>query len=224
MKQVRFILLGPPGAGKGTQAHRLSSLLGVPQISTGDMLRDASDSDPVLGPTIREHIDQGQLVPDNLINEMVRVRLSRPDASVGFLLDGFPRTLNQAAALDEWLCLSGVKLDGVFDIDVPSEEIVRRISSRRTCATCHETYHPVGRPPKVDGICDSCGAPLVQREDDSAETVRARLRIYFQRTEPVLAYYRERGMVRTISGDQPVEAVTDEIVSILNSRSASLAK
>ncbi len=217
---MRIVLLGPPGAGKGTQAQYLTQRLHIPKISTGEMLRDEAERGTPFGIEAKKCTDQGQLVPDNVIIDMVEERLQQPDAANGYLLDGFPRTLTQARSFDRVLFQQGVRLDGVVDIQVPDEEIVRRISSRLVCPVCHRAYHLVDRPPARAGVCDVEDAPLVQRDDDRAETVRERLRVYRQRTEPVLEWYRDKGKLIQISGLGTVTAVTDAILEALAQRRA----
>ena len=212
---MRLVFLGPPGAGKGTQAQLLTERLGIPKISTGDMLRDAGEAGTPLGLEAKKHIDQGRLVPDEMIVELVKARLAEPDTASGYLLDGFPRTPGQATALDAWLKENGQKLDAVVDFQVADQEIVRRISNRRVCPQCHESYHLITRPPKVDEKCDHCGHDLCQREDDKAETVMERLRIYHERTEPLRTYYRGQDIVLPIDGQRPVAEVTDAIMAAL---------
>jgi len=210
---MRLVLVGPPGAGKGTQAQYLTERLHIPKVSTGEMLREAVGRGTEVGRQAREYTDQGHLAPDDMILALVDERLSRADAAAGYLLDGFPRTVHQAECFDEWLAAHGQRLDAVVDLQVPDEEIVRRISYRRVCPACHETYHLVNRPPRTEGACDACGAALTQRADDRAEVVRERLRVYHQRTHPVLQYYRGRGLVRAVEGTQSVEAVTAAILA-----------
>ena len=212
---MRLVLLGPPGAGKGTQAQLLIERLGIPKISTGQMLRDAAEQRTELGLRAKTFTDQGRLVPDEMILDMVEERLDQPDARQGFLLDGFPRTVPQAQSFDHWLRHNGVKLDAVVDIQVQDEVIVDRISKRRVCPECDETYHLTGKPPKTDELCDRDGVKLTLRDDDRPELVRERLRIYHERTEPVLNYYRRFGNVIAIQGDRPVEQVTQGILSEL---------
>lgn len=212
---MRLVFLGPPGAGKGTQAQLLTERLGIPKISTGDMLREAGDKGTPLGLEAKGHIDQGRLVPDEMILELVKERLAAADTADGYLLDGFPRTPGQATAFDQWLRDNGQKLDAVVDFQVADQEIVRRISNRRVCPSCHETYHLITRAPKVDEKCDNCGTDLCQREDDKAETVMERLRIYHERTEPLRSYYRTQDIVLPIDGQRPVAEVTEAIVSAL---------
>jgi adenylate kinase len=216
---MRLVLLGPPGAGKGTQGQYLTERLGIPKISTGDMLRDAAEDGTELGREAKSFTDQGRLVPDELILALVRKRLEEPDAAEGYLLDGFPRTVVQAEALESWLEAQGIRLDAVVDLVVEDDVIVDRISKRRICPVCHETYHLVNRPPVKPDVCDVCGKPLVLRDDDRAELVRERLRIYHERTEPVTSFYRQRGLLISIPGDHPVKEVTEAIIHAIEQRS-----
>jgi adenylate kinase len=187
----KLLLFGPPGVGKGTQAARLSSVFGIPHIATGDMLRAAIQSYTPVGRRAKEFIDKGQLVPDDLILGVIEERLSQTDAARGFLLDGFPRTTPQAAELDRMLTALGKKLDRVIVLDAPVDELVTRISGRRTCESCQSSYHVAAKPPKVPGICDRCGGVLIQRSDDSEEIIRKRLVEYLAKTKPVLDYFQE---------------------------------
>lgn len=212
---MRLILLGPPGAGKGTQAHFLAERLGIPKISTGEMLREAAEAGTPIGLAAKRYTDQGLLVPDETIIELVRERFRLPDAADGFLLDGFPRTGAQAEALRDWLAAHGHRLDAVIDVRVDAEVIVQRISCRRVCPVCQETYHLIIRRPRTDELCDVCRHPLAQRDDDRAELVRERLRVYHQRTEPLAAYYREQGLLIEVDGDRPVPEVTEAILDAL---------
>jgi len=212
---MRLILLGPPGAGKGTQAQFLTERLQIPKISTGDMLRDAADDGTALGRQAKQFTDLGRLVPDEMILDLVTERLPQPDAAAGFLLDGFPRTVGQAESFSSWLRDRGLSLDAAVDLKVRDETIVERISHRRVCPECHDTYHMLTRPPIVDETCDVCAHKLVQRDDDRAEVVRERLRVYQERTEPVISYYRDRGMLLEIDGERPVGEVTEAIVAAL---------
>lgn len=212
---MRLVLVGPPGAGKGTQAQLLTERLGIPKISTGEMLRDAAEAGTALGLEAKRLTDQGLLAPDSMILQMVRVRLTQPDAVRGYLLDGFPRTVAQAEGLEAFLLVQGQKLDAVINLEVSEGVIVERISCRRVCPNCHESYHLISRPPKVDETCDSCGTKLVQRADDRSEVVRERLRVYRERTEPVLDFYRGRGLVHGVNGTLPVNDVTETILHIL---------
>jgi adenylate kinase len=188
-----LLLFGPPGVGKGTQAQRLSAVFQIPHIATGDMLRAAIQSYTPLGRRAKEFIDKGQLVPDDLVLDMIAERLQMPDTGRGFLLDGFPRTVPQAEALGKILEGYGKKLDHVIVLDAPEEELVLRISGRRTCESCQATYHVVARPSKVKGVCDKCGGVLIQRSDDSEEIIRNRLREYAAKTKPVLDYFVANG-------------------------------
>ncbi len=215
---MRLVLLGPPGAGKGTQGQVLTEQLGIPRISTGDMLRDAADTGSEVGVEAKRFTDQGRLVPDEMILRLVEQRLKASDAQAGYLLDGFPRTVNQAERFSEWLTAHHQTLDAVVDLRVADEIIVGRISDRRVCPACHETYHMTSRPPREDELCDVCGAGLVQRDDDRAELVRERLHIYHERTEPLTNYYADRNLLIAIQGDRPVGEVTQAIIAALQAR------
>jgi len=186
-----LLLFGPPGAGKGTQAVRLAGVFKIPHIATGDMLRAAIQSYTPLGARAKEFIDKGQLVPDQVVLDLIAERLSHPDTERGFLLDGFPRTVPQAEGLARMLAERGKKLDHVLVMDAADEELVMRIAGRRTCESCQASYHMVARPPKVRGVCDKCGGVLIQRSDDSEEIVRRRLVEYNAKTKPVLDYFKE---------------------------------
>ena len=186
-------MFGPPGAGKGTQAVRLSAVFKIPHIATGDMLRAAIQSYTPLGAKAKEFIDKGQLVPDQLVLDLIADRLVQPDTERGFLLDGFPRTVPQAEGLGRMLADRGKKLDHILVLDVPDEELVQRISGRRTCESCQATYHVVAKPPKVAGVCDRDGGTLIQRSDDSEEIIRNRLREFMAKTWPVLEYFERIG-------------------------------
>ena len=186
-----LLLFGPPGAGKGTQAVRLSAVFKIPHIATGDMLRAAIQSYTPLGARAKEFIDKGQLVPDQLVLDLIAERLSHPDTERGFLLDGFPRTVPQAEGLARMLADRGRKLDHVLVLDAPDEELVQRIAGRRTCQSCQATYHVVAKPPRRADVCDRCGSPLIQRSDDSEEIIRNRLREYNAKTRPVLDYFEK---------------------------------
>ena len=185
------MLFGPPGAGKGTQAVRLSAVFKIPHIATGDILRAAIQSYTPIGSRAKEFIDKGQLVPDELVLDLIAERLSQPGTERGFLLDGFPRTVPQAEGLARMLDERGKKLDHVLVLDAADEELVMRIAGRRTCESCQATYHVVAKPPKVAGVCDRCGGTLIQRSDDSEEIIRNRLREYGVKTRPVLDYFEK---------------------------------
>ena len=204
---MRVLFLGPPGAGKGTQARELAREWGVPQVATGDMLREQMAAGTPLGREAKQFYDRGELVPDDVILRMVEDRFRQPDAANGFLLDGFPRTIAQADGLAAMLQRSGQKLDVVVYFDVSEPELVRRLTGRRICRKCQTVYHLVSAPPKVAGVCDKCGGELYQRDDDAEATVRNRLGVYERQTSPLLDYYRQRGLLRTVSGEGPVDKI-----------------
>lgn len=195
---MRLVLLGPPGAGKGTQAAAVRDRLGIPHISTGDMLRGAIAAGTPLGRKAKQIVDGGNLVPDDMITEMVRERLGAPDAKNGFLLDGYPRNLGQARSLDLMLNETGQKLDLVLSLNLSDAEIVTRLSGRRTCDSCGAPFHIASAPAKVPDICDSCGGALSQRADDREEVIERRLAVYKTQTEPLGAYYRQKGILAEI--------------------------
>ncbi len=212
---MNLIFLGPPGAGKGTQAKRVVEKYGIPQISTGDMLREAVAKGTELGKKAKEYMDKGELVPDEVVIGIVKERLQQPDCEKGFILDGFPRTLAQAEALDEILKELNKKIDAVINVAVPEEEVVKRITNRRTCRNCGAIYHLIYAPPKVDNKCDKCGGELYQRDDDKEETVRERYRVYRENTEPLIDYYRKKGILYDVDGTKDIEGVWKEIEVIL---------
>ncbi|MEW6446980.1 MAG: adenylate kinase [Bacillota bacterium] len=212
---MNLLIMGPPGAGKGTQAVEVVKELKIPHISTGDMLREAVKQGTEMGKKAKEYMDKGQLVPDEVIIGVVKERIAQPDCKTGFLLDGFPRTLPQAEALDATLKDLGVKLDGVINIKVPRERIVARITGRRVCRSCGDTYHITNKPPKEAGKCDKCGGELYQRSDDTEETVNKRLDVYEAQTKPLLDYYGKQGLVLDINGDQPIDKVLQDILAVL---------
>jgi len=208
---MRLVLLGPPGAGKGTQAEYITKKFGIPHISTGDMLREAIKAEKPLGLEAKGYIDRGELVPDDVIIKMVKERLARPDCERGFMLDGFPRNLDQGRALETTLEELGIGLDIVVYINVPEEVVVERLSGRRLCRTCGATYHVKYMPPKQEGICDKCGGELYQRPDDNPDTVRNRMKVYQQQTAGLIGHYRQAGLLAEIPGDKSVEEVTCDI-------------
>jgi adenylate kinase len=215
---MNLILLGAPGAGKGTQAKRIAQEFGIVQLSTGDMLRAEASSGTAIGKQADEIMRAGRLVPDEMIIELIDKRLDHEDCRGGFILDGFPRTLPQATALDAMLARKRLKLDKVISIEVDDEAMVERISGRYTCARCGEGYHDRFKQPKVDGVCDVCGSTeFVRRADDNAETVRQRLKAYHSQTKPIIAYYDERGLIRRVDGMRPIDEVTAEIIAALRS-------
>jgi adenylate kinase len=204
---MRLLFLGPPGAGKGTQARELAREWNVPQVATGDMLREAMAAGTPLGREAKQYYDKGNLVPDDVILRMVAERFRQPDAANGFILDGFPRTIPQADGLAAMLRQLGQSLDAVIYFDVSEPELVRRLTGRRLCRQCQTPYHVVSAPPKREGVCDKCGGELYQRVDDSEATVRNRLQVYETQTSPLLEYYRRQGMLRTVSGEGTVDKI-----------------
>jgi adenylate kinase len=208
---MRLLFLGPPGAGKGTQARELAREWGVPQVATGDMLREQMTAGTTLGREAKHFYDRGELVPDDVILRMVEDRFRQPDAARGFLLDGFPRTIAQADGLAAMLERSGQKLDAVVYFDVSEPELIRRLTGRRLCRACQTPYHLVSAPPRTAGVCDTCGGDLYQREDDGEATVRNRLAVYQKQTSPLLEYYRQRGLLRTVTGEGPVEKIRQSL-------------
>ncbi|MCX4748495.1 adenylate kinase [Kitasatospora sp. NBC_01287] len=213
---MRIVLVGPPGAGKGTQAHVLAKTLSIPHISTGDLFRANISQGTPLGVEAKSYMDQGRLVPDEVTIGMAKDRLQHQDTAQGFLLDGFPRNLEQAKALDEFLTEQGIALDGVLDLEVPEDEVVKRIAGRRLCRNngAH-VFHVVYNPPVAEGVCDECGGELYQRSDDTEESVRVRLEEYHSKTEPIIDYYRQQGLVTTISALGKVDEVTQRAVDAL---------
>ncbi len=208
---MMLILLGAPGAGKGTQAELICQRLHIPAISTGNILREALKSGTELGQKAKTFMDAGNLVPDDVVIDMLKERIAQPDCKDGFILDGFPRTIPQAEALDAM----GVVIDRVIDIEVPDEKIVTRMSGRRVCEKCGASYHLVYNPPKVEGVCDKCAGALVQRKDDNAETVRDRLTVYHNQTEPLKSYYAAQGKLFEVNGDRDVEVISADILKEL---------
>lgn len=197
---MRLILLGPPGAGKGTQAKKLVDAHRISQISTGDLLRAAVREQTPLGKAAKAKMDAGELVPDEVVVAMVRERLGQKDCQKGFILDGFPRSVPQVRALDAMLKQAGIKIDHVLSIEVPEEELVRRLGGRRSCPACGAMFHVVFNAPKREGVCDQCGGGLIVRDDDNEKTVRNRIKVYREQTEPLKAYYQKQGLLRLIEG------------------------
>ncbi|HHI96469.1 MAG TPA: adenylate kinase [Thermodesulfatator atlanticus] len=212
---MNIVFLGPPGAGKGTQAKMIAEKYGIPQISTGDMFREHLSKGTELGKKAKEYMDKGALVPDEIVLGMVEERLKQPDCEKGFILDGFPRTVPQAEALDKLLEKLGKKIDYAILIDVPDEELVKRLTGRRTCKKCGMMYHVMFKPPKEEGKCDVCGGELYQRADDNEETVRNRLKVYHEQTEPIIAYYEKKGVLHRIDGMGSIEEIFNRIVQLL---------
>ncbi len=208
---MRLILLGAPGAGKGTQAEILSTKLGIPTISTGNILRAAIKAGTPIGLEAKSYMDAGKLVPDSVIIGIVAQRLEQPDCAEGFILDGVPRTIGQAGALDA----AGVTFDHVLSIEISDGEIEERMSGRRVCQSCGAPYHVKAKPPKAEGVCDSCGGQLVQREDDRAETVRARLAVYHEETEPLKGFYEGKGILIPVANQDTIEGTAKVIMEAL---------
>ena len=218
---IRIVLLGPPGSGKGTQASALQKRRGIPHIASGDILRANVRDDTELGRQARPSMDRGDLVPDALILDMMAERLSQPDAGDGYILDGFPRTVAQAEALEQRLDQMDRELDAVIYLRVPQAEILRRLSGRRTCPACNAVYHVDTMPPQREGVCDTCGAELVQRQDEKPDVIRTRLEVYTEQTQPLLLFYRERRLLHEIDGTIGVDNVMDAIEDIVANARAS---
>ncbi|KAA0688525.1 adenylate kinase [Azospirillum brasilense] len=213
---MNLILLGPPGAGKGTQARRLEDTRGLVQLSTGDMLRAMVAEGGPLGQQAKDIMSAGKLMPDELMVKIIAERISKPDVANGFILDGFPRTVAQAEALDTMLSDKGLKLDHVIEMKVVDDILVERITGRYTCAKCGKGYHDVFEKPKVDGVCDVCGSTdFKRRADDNADTVKTRLAQYHEQTAPILPYYQSRGVLKTVDGMAEIDDVTKQIEGIL---------
>lgn len=212
---MRILLMGPPGAGKGTQAEKLTEILNIPHISTGDMFRKAIKEQTALGKEAKSFMDKGELVPDEVTVGIVGDRIKEEDCKNGFLLDGFPRTVKQADALGEILKDLGIKLDSVVNVEVPSEELIGRLTGRRICKSCGATYHMIFNPSKVELVCDKCGGDLYQRDDDTEETAKNRLLVYEKQTAPLLEYYNNTGLLVNINGNQSMDDVLKEILKVL---------
>ena len=209
---MRLIMLGAPGAGKGTQAARVAAKLNIPHISTGDIFRANIKEGTELGKKAKSYMDAGGLVPDELVCDLVADRIAKDDCSGGFILDGFPRTIPQADALDAAVTAMGTKIDYAVDIDVPDEAIVSRMGGRRACVGCGATYHVVYKAPKQEGICDNCGGELILRDDDKPETVQTRLNVYHEQTQPLIDYYSGKGSLVTVDGTQDMDSVFASIL------------
>lgn len=212
---MKIIMLGAPGAGKGTQAKQIADKYSIPHISTGDIFRANIKNGTELGKKAKQYMDQGALVPDELTCDLVMDRIQQDDCKNGFVLDGFPRTIPQAEALDAALGKINEKMEYAIDVDVPDENIVNRMSGRRACLNCGATYHLISIPPKVEGICDRCGSEIVLREDDKPETVQKRLKVYHEQTQPLIDYYKNQGILKSVDGTQPMDEVFKAIVTIL---------
>jgi len=213
--KMHLILFGPPGAGKGTQAERIAKKMGIPHISTGDMFREAAAKKTELGFKVKEYMDKGELVPDDIVVRVVEERLKQSDCEKGFLLDGFPRTVFQAEVLDRILERLNRKVDAVINLEVGEEEIIRRLSNRRVCRVCGAVYHLIFNPPKVQGRCDKCGGELYQRDDDREEAIKRRLKVYLEQTKPLIEYYRKKGILVDVDGNKSIGEVEKSIEQIL---------
>lgn len=213
---MNIILMGLPGAGKGTQASEIVKKFPIPHISTGDMFRKAIKDETDLGKEAKSYMDRGELVPDEVTVGIVKERISEDDAKKGFLLDGFPRTIDQAESLNQIMSELDREIDAVINIEVPEEELMNRLTGRRICEKCGTTYHLVFNPPKVDGICDIDGGKLYQREDDNPETVSNRLSVNVKQSKPILEYYNNKSVLKNIDGSKDIDEVTDDVIDILD--------
>lgn len=213
---MNLILLGAPGAGKGTQAALLAPKLGLPHVASGDLFRDNIQKGTSLGQLAISYIERGVLVPDEVTNAMIRERLKEPDCAKGAVLDGYPRTIEQAQALEEILAQRGEKVDAVLLIRVSKEALVRRLSVRRTCRCCQANYNLLFNPPRQEGVCDRCGGELYQRPDDEEETIARRYQVYLEETAPLIEYYRRQGLLREVDGEKGIEEVQAELLSALS--------
>ncbi len=212
---MKIIMLGAPGAGKGTQAIKIAEKYGIPHISTGDIFRANIKNGTELGKKAKEYMDKGSLVPDELTCDLVVDRIHQDDCANGFVLDGFPRTIPQAEALDKALTKDNEKMDFAIDIEVPDESIVKRMGGRRACVNCGATYHVVSAPPKVEGVCDHCGGKLTIRDDDKPETVQHRLSVYHEQTQPLIDFYKKAGILHSVDGTKQLDEVFADVVKIL---------
>lgn len=212
---MKIIMLGAPGAGKGTQAIKIAEKYGIPHISTGDIFRANIKNGTELGKKAKEYMDKGSLVPDELTCDLVVDRIHQDDCANGFVLDGFPRTIPQAEALDKALIKDNEKMDFAIDIEVPDESIVKRMGGRRACVNCGATYHVVSAPPKVEGVCDHCGGKLTIRDDDKPETVQHRLSVYHEQTQPLIDFYKKAGILHSVDGTKQLDEVFADVVKIL---------
>lgn len=209
-----FVLLGPPGAGKGTQAARIEAKYQIPHVATGDIFRREIKNETALGKKAKSYIDQGDLVPDEVTIDMVKKRLNESDCEEGFILDGFPRTINQADALSEIMAELNIELDAVLNIKVGNKEVVKRLSQRRICSECSATYHLEFDPPAQKGICDKCSGELYQRDDDQEETIKERLKVYQEKTAPLVEYYQDKELLKFVDGEQDFDEVFAQIKEI----------
>jgi len=212
---MRLVLVGPPGAGKGTQAVHLASHYGIPHISTGDIFRYNIKENTELGQKAKSYMDAGNLVPDSVTNAMLEDRLTHSDTEAGFLLDGYPRNVGQAEFLAEVLVKKNISLDAVLELSIPNEEIIKRLSGRRVCRNCGATSHVIFDAPKVEGVCDNCGGELYQREDDKEEVIANRLSVYSEQTQPIVAFYRDLGLLRVIDAVGDVSVISANAIAAL---------
>ena len=215
---MHLILMGAPGSGKGLYAVELKSYYGIPHISTGEIFRQAIEEQTEVGKIAQAYIDKGNLVPDEVTIEIVKMRLQKDDCKKGFLLDGFPRTVEQGKALTKMLAELNIKLNAVVDLEVDEELVVKRIVNRRSCPNCGKGYNLVNYPPKQEGICDICSTPLTRRKDDNEETVRSRLAVYHNQTQPLIDYYKELGLLVSVDSNGTIEGVTKDIINILEAK------
>ena len=212
---MKIIMLGAPGAGKGTQAKKIAAQYSIPHISTGDIFRANIKNNTELGQKAKTYMDKGELVPDSLVVDLIMDRFKEADCANGYVLDGFPRTIPQAEALDNALKANGEKVDFAINVEVPDENIINRMSGRRACVGCGATYHIKYNPTKVEGVCDACGEKLILRDDDKPETVKNRLSVYHEQTQPLIEYYSGKGVLKEVDGTQPMDDVFAAIVKIL---------
>jgi adenylate kinase len=213
---MRLILLGPPGAGKGTQAKMLKEKFRIPQISTGDILRQAVKENTELGAHAKKIMDAGQLVPDDVVNGLIKERIRQADCKAGFILDGFPRNITQAEKLSETLDQMDLKIDKVIDLEVNAEEVVNRLTGRTTCPECGAMFHHLSRPPKVSGVCDSCKGKLEQRPDDNRETIHERLKVYMESTAPLKEFYQKKGCLKMVEAKGSVEKIFSNVCEMID--------
>ena len=212
---MRIVLIGPPGSGKGTRARIMVKMYGVPHINSGDLLREEVARGTKVGRLSKPYMDKGELVPDEIVTRLVEGRLSQPDCEKGFILDGYPRNLHQAESLDEILDRLEKKLDCVLNITIDDQEVIRRLTTRRICLVCGAIYNLINKPPKEEGICDICGGRVIQRDDDKEEVIRRRLEVYKKQAEPILDWYRRRGLLSDLRGDTGLQGIPAEIKRVL---------
>ena len=215
---MRIVLLGAPGAGKGTQAKKLIEKYGIPQISTGDLLRAAVSAGTALGKEAKSYMDKGELVPDSVVLGMVEERLKQDDCKKGYILDGFPRNTAQAEALDKMLAALNMSLTGAISVDVPFEDLMKRLTGRRTCKACGQMYNVYFSAPKKEGACDKCSGELYQRDDDKEATIKKRLEVYTAQTEPLMGYYRNKGIVKSVAGTGSIDEIFSKVCAILEGK------